>query len=250
MPDGWVDDHPAARLLGAEYRCWDDATVDWERYERVVIRSTWDYSWRAPEFVRWARRVGSGRLRNPPELVAFNVDKRYLGELAAACVPTRFVAAGEPLPALSAEVVVKPNLSAGARDTGRFGAVAHEQARALIEQIRDSGRIALVQQYVRSVDGRGESALVFLGGEFSHALCKRAVLRPDEVAPTVEDGLGVARAMLAPDLIRAQEPSARERRFAETVIAGVRERFGAPCSRAERPSPAPACGEGARQALV
>lgn len=228
LPHGWTDDHPAARLLGADYHCWDDTAVDWERYERVVIRSTWDYTWRAEEFVRWARRVGPARLRNPPELVAFNVDKRYLSELAASCVPTSFVAPGDPLPALSGEVVVKPNLSAGARATGRFGPDAHDRALALIERIHESGRVALVQRYVRSVDERGESALVFLGGELSHALRKRAVLAPDEVAPTVEDGLGVARAMLAPDLIRAHEPSARERRFAEAVIAEVGARLGTP----------------------
>lgn len=228
MPRGWVDDHPSARLLGAEYRCWDDAAVDWERYDRVVIRSTWDYTWRAQEFVRWARRVGSRRLRNPPELVAFNVDKRYLGQLAAACVPTSFVAPRDPLPALSGEVVVKPNLSAGARATGRFGPATHDQALALIEHIRESGRVALVQPYVRSVDERGESALVFLGGELSHALRKRAVLAPDEVAPTVQDDLGVAKAMLAPDLVRAHEPSAQERRFAEAVIAEISARFGTP----------------------
>ena len=74
------DDHPAAaRLLGAEYRCWDDPEVEWERYDRVVIRSTWDYTWRSAR----VRRVGaSASARAPaatqPELVAFNVDKRYL----------------------------------------------------------------------------------------------------------------------------------------------------------------------------
>ena len=228
LPEGWSDDHPAARMLGAEYRCWDDPAVEWERYERVVIRSTWDYTWRSADFLAWAERVGAERLRNAPALVAFNVDKRYLAALEARTVPTSFIAPGDPPPALRGEVVVKPNLSAGARATGRFGPAAHRGALALIEQICASGRVALVQQYVSSVDERGESALVFLGGELSHTLRKRAILRPDEVAPASEGELGVARAMLEPDLVSAGEASPAELRFAEGVIAEVSARFGQP----------------------
>jgi len=143
-------------------------------------------------------------------------------------VPTRFVAPREGLPRLEGEVVVKPNLSAGARSTGRFGPRAHGQALALIEQIQRSGRVALVQQYMRSVDERGESALVFLGGELSHTLHKRAVLRADEVAPTDDGELGVALAMLEPDLVSAGEPSGAQLRFAQNVIGEVSARFGAP----------------------
>lgn len=84
---------------------------------------------------------------------------------------------------LGGEFVVKPNVSAGARNTGRFGAEGREQARALVERIHASGRVALVQPSLADVDERGETALVFLGGELSHALSKRPVLREQGVAP-------------------------------------------------------------------
>jgi hypothetical protein len=42
LPDGWSDGHPVAALVGAEYRVWDDETVDWAAYDRVVLRSVWD----------------------------------------------------------------------------------------------------------------------------------------------------------------------------------------------------------------
>jgi len=228
MPQGWDDDHPSARLLGAEFRCWDDPDVDWEAYDRVVIRSTWDYTRRVEEFVSWALRVGPGRLRNQPELVAFNVDKRYLAALTVPSVPTSYAAPGEPPPVLAGEVVVKPNVSAGARDTGRFGAGAHDAARALIERIVASGRIALVQRYMPAVERDGETALVFIGGSFSHALHKRAILRADEIAPTIDDELGVAIAMRAPDLVGPARASSAQRAFAERVLAEVTHRFGKP----------------------
>jgi hypothetical protein len=31
MPEGWVDNQDAARLLKADFRIWDDANVDWSR---------------------------------------------------------------------------------------------------------------------------------------------------------------------------------------------------------------------------
>lgn len=228
LPEGWSDDHPAAALLGAEYRCWDDPEVDWERYERVIIRSTWDYTWRAEEFLRWTRRVGRERLRNRPELVAFNLDKRYLAELGVRCVPTCFVAPGQAPPTLEGEVVVKPNLSAGARATGRFAPRAHAAAHELIAGIQRSGRVALVQRYVASVAERGERALVFIAGELSHVLHKRAILAADEVAPTAGGELGVARAMLDPGLVGPGRAGERERAFAREVMAAVSERFGTP----------------------
>ena len=36
---------------------WDDATVDWSRFDLVVVRSAWDYAERWAEFLRWAEAV-------------------------------------------------------------------------------------------------------------------------------------------------------------------------------------------------
>jgi hypothetical protein len=227
FPEGVEEEHPAVSLLGAELHRWDDPDVDWERYERVVIRATWDYPARVEEFLAWCRAVGPERLRNSPDLVAFNADKRYLRELRCATVPTTFVGPGDPLPALDGEVVVKPNVSGGARETGRFSPATHELALELIELIRASGRVALVQPHVASVESSGETAFVFLGGELSHVLHKRPVLDPDEVAPTVGED-GPARAMLREDLVTpAAPPSADQLAFAESVLTETVERFGA-----------------------
>jgi len=228
FPDGWQDDHPAAALLGAEFRVWDDPRVDWAAYDRVVIRSAWDYTASVDAFLAWCDAVGPGRLRNVPGLVAFNADKRYLAELSAPTVPTLFVTPGEAQPRLRGEVVVKPNISAGARDTGRFGPATHDEASALIARIQAGGRVALVQPYMNAVDERGETALVFLGGELSHVLRKRAVLAPDEEAPLADGRHAPAAVMLLDDLVAAGIASAAERQLACQVIAEISERFGTP----------------------
>lgn len=228
MPEGFEDDHETAGLLGADFRVWDDPAVDWDLYDRVVIRSTWDYTARVGEFVRWCEGVGAGRLRNRPDLVAFNVDKRYLLELRAPAVQTLLVGPGESPPALEGEVVVKPNVSAGARDTGRFGPGKHALAQELIASITASGRTALVQPYLRCVDEEGETALVFLGGELSHVLHKRAVLSPDEIAPVSPGDTGAALVMYEEDLVTPSAADQLRRGFAEEVIAEVSARFGMP----------------------
>jgi hypothetical protein len=123
---------------------------------------------------------------NDPALLVWNCDKHYLADLASAgipTVPTSFVSPGEPLRPLVGEVVVKPTVSAGARDTGRFGPNAYPGARALIARVHASGRTAMVQPYLASVERVGETAVVIVDGRVSHVLRKRAVLRPDEVAP-------------------------------------------------------------------
>jgi len=144
-PEGFADDLEAAALAAADFRLWDDPAVDWEAYDRVVLRSVWDYTQRIDDFLAWCDRVGPQRLRNTPALVAFNSDKRYLGELGVPIVPTAFVGPDGPPPDFEGEVVVKPNVSAGARDTGRFPPERHDEALSLIEAIRASGRVALVQ---------------------------------------------------------------------------------------------------------
>jgi hypothetical protein len=75
VADGWPDDRNAASLLGADFRSWDDAGVDWGRYDRVVLRSVFTYQHHIDEFLGWCRAVGSERLRNSPDLVSFTADE-------------------------------------------------------------------------------------------------------------------------------------------------------------------------------
>jgi hypothetical protein len=228
FPDGWEDDQPAARLLGADFKRWDDANVDWQAYDRVVLRSVWDYTHRSEEFLAWCASVGPDRLRNRPELVAFNADKRYLIELDVPAVPTALVSSTGKAIELDGEVVVKPNVSAGGRDTGRFRPESHDEARTLIDWICTSGRVALVQPYLHGIDKQGETALVFLGGELSHVLHKRPVLRQDGVAPVTDHPLGVAAVMLDDDLVGPGTADAAQTDLAHAVHDEIAERFGVP----------------------
>src|SRR5918996_1073279 len=104
-PPEFTDDELLAEALrergsNASFEVWDDPAIDWERFDRVVIRSTWDYTQRHDDFVAWARSV-DGRLRNAPDLVEWNSDKHYLGDLADAGLPvveTHYIGPGDAVP--------------------------------------------------------------------------------------------------------------------------------------------------------
>jgi hypothetical protein len=219
--------------LVAEVRAWDDATVSWARYDAVVLRSPWDYFERLPAFLAWCARVDrDSRLMNPLPVLRWNTDKHYLVDLQAAgvpVVPTRFVEPdAEPLPALdaffaafpdAAEVVVKPVVSAGSRDTQRYRREQTFAAANHLGALLDAGRSAMLQPYLDAVDTRGETALLYFDGSFSHAIRKAALLRPDEAAV---DHTGL------PDAIAAREPGADELQVGEAVLAALRERHTGP----------------------
>lgn len=214
FPQG-VDEQRLADELGATWAVWDDPTVDWDAFDLVVVRSVWDYSERVDEFLAWTRTLP--QLANPADLLAWNADKRYLGELTAAGLPTvetRLLAPGEALadddPLLDGELVVKPTVSAGARDTSRFTPDDGERRDALVARIHAAGRTAMVQPFVASVDERGESALLLFDGRFSHAIEKGRILSP---APTRSSTTAICRrsAPTSRPPTSGRSPSARSR---------------------------------------
>lgn len=180
---GVVDDPdtPALRAalggLGAEAVAvaWADPDVDWDRFDVTVIRSTWDYPMAHGEFLAWTRRVPN--LHNPADVVAWNSDKRYLDDLAAAGVPTipttyATTRADAVLP--DGDVVVKPTVAGGSRGAARFDAADHEGARAHVDTIAALGLESMVQPLVRSVETAGELDVIVVDGEVSHAVRKHA----------------------------------------------------------------------------
>jgi glutathione synthase/RimK-type ligase-like ATP-grasp enzyme len=201
----------------AEAVVWDDPAVDWASYDLVVVRSTWDYSWRREEFLAWAERCAAAtRLANPVGVLRWSTDKRYLGELAAAgvpTVPTSYVPAGTT-PELPADrpYVVKPTSGAGARYAARYAPGEQDVALRQLARMHDEGLTAMVQPYVEGIDVSGERAMVFYGGRFLHAVRKGAVLSA---------GVAFDERKVAHPSLEAWEPTAAEFAVAEQALAAV-----------------------------
>ncbi len=174
--------------VSVEVLDWDDPDVNWSRFDRVVLRSAWDYPQRLDEFLSWLEQVDAvSDLVNPPATVRWNLDKQYLAELAEAGVPitpTVFVHPGSAAAFPAEHFVVKPAVGAGSRDAAWYGADQHETAAAHVARLHASGQVVLVQPFLKSVATDGEWPLIFFHGQFSHAASKRVALPQ---AGTVED---------------------------------------------------------------
>ncbi|NMR21104.1 RimK family alpha-L-glutamate ligase [Cellulomonas fimi] len=229
FPEMEADEAPLIPALGergveAVPAVWDDPEVDWSAFDLVVVRSTWDYTPRHEEFLAWAS--GVPRLANPAEVLAWNTDKSYLRDLEQAGLPvvptiwldparnltsravhTRFPASGE--------FVVKPTVSAGAQDTGRYQSnEAHQRGMAIVHarDLLRAGRHVMVQPYLERVDTVGETALVYLDGKFSHAVRKGALLQGPY--------RGV-EGLFKPEDMTAREATPQERALADRIMAAV-----------------------------
>ncbi|MDP3713941.1 MAG: hypothetical protein Q8R60_15805 [Mycobacteriales bacterium] len=199
--------------LAAEVRAWDDPSADWGSYDLVVVRTTWDYWDRLPEYLAWAEAVP--RLANPASVIRWNTDKRYLRDLADAgvpVVPTTFLAPGEPFAAPEGEYVVKPSVSAGSSDTARFGPGEAADAAALVARVHAVGKHVMVQPYVAGVDGEGETSVLSFGGEVSHAIRKAQILYP---------GAGVVERSPGLEVISARTATPEQVAVAAAAVAAV-----------------------------
>lgn len=167
----------------ADALVWDDPRVVWQRYDAIVVRSCWDYHTRPAEFLAWIDRLEllGVPLWNPPTLLRWNHQKRYLLDLAArgvTIVPTVYLERGAhaDLAQLIARhqwhaAVVKPAIAATAFHTWQTST-----SRAVGDQARFAELLAerdlLVQPLMPQIQD-GEWSLLFFGGQFSHAVLKR-----------------------------------------------------------------------------
>ncbi|WP_410632844.1 RimK family alpha-L-glutamate ligase [Amycolatopsis sp. cmx-4-83] len=213
LPTGDGDDDavvPALSALGfsVAWAPWD-SSFDFSSADAVILRATWDYASRRPEFLAWCESVPA--LLNSADVVRWNTDKSYLAELldaGLAVVPTSLVQPGDPARFPASDFVVKPSVGAGSRGAARFAGGA--DASSHVASLHSEGHTALIQPYQSSVDTSGELALVYLGGIYSHAFSKGAMLGStldasglylsEELAPAAPPAEAVA---LAEDVLDA-----------------------------------------------
>ena len=213
---------------------WDDPAVDWSAFDLVVLRSTWDYTDRHQEFLEWIDRIDPlTTVVNPAATIRWNTDKRYLADLAnrgVAVVSTSFLIADDApgdedvrrvlvdLLDTTAddrrELVVKPTISAGSKDTARYTEDQLDDAIEHALRVLGEGRDVMVQPYISSVDDRGETGMVLIDGRFSHAFRKGALLLD---GPADVDGL------FAVEQISATTPTDAELALARSVLSAATE---------------------------
>ena len=182
----------ALAKLGIEVR----PLVWGEKAENVVIRSCWDYHRNRPAFEDWVR---STKTWNRAETVLWNIDKKYLEEIASwgfAIPETLYLKAGSECS--WSEFVAKPAVSLSGEDTFRND---RKRLSSLLKT-----RDMLVQEYVPEIQD-GELSLIYLGGAYSHCVIKRP--KRGEFRVQAEHG----------GRLEPYEPSRRQREEADRLLA-------------------------------
>jgi hypothetical protein len=176
----------AARGLSVSLVAWDDPSVDWSAFRLCVIRATWDYHLRLPEFLAWTERVAAQTaLWNPLALVRWNTHKGYLRDLerqGVAIVPTIWAPHGTRLELATllkargwTQAVVKPAVSASAYATRLVTIATLAEGQAHLDALL-AERDMMIQPFLSSVTSVGERSLVYFDGALSHTVLRAPAL--------------------------------------------------------------------------
>ncbi|MGD0394385.1 MAG: hypothetical protein ABSC41_17305 [Acidimicrobiales bacterium] len=223
LDDGWpyLRDALIAAGVAPSVAFWDDPTVQWESFALVVSVFVWGYVTRRAQFLAWVDKVDpSAPMVNPAPVLRWNSDKTYLADLAAEgipIVPTRWVPPGADWEPPSEDYVIKPSVASGGIGAARYRGLPVNVADRHVLRLHEEGYTVMVQPYQSNVDDAGEASLIYIGGHYSHAINKAAMLQAD---------VGVADRLWERQVITSVEPRNEQRTLAETVMRSVHRRFG------------------------
>ncbi|WP_296678412.1 hypothetical protein [Novosphingobium sp.] len=161
--------------------------IDWRAplgsltaFDAAYLGTPWDYTDAKDAFLDRLDALESAgvSLANPAGVVRWNADKLYLRQLAqqgATSIPTLWPDRAGPADVLAAfdhfatdRVVVKRRVGAGAIGQDSFTRAAPPAADWQIDQA------AMIQPFLPAIQQEGELSFIFIDGQFSHALVKRA----------------------------------------------------------------------------
>lgn len=163
---------------------WHDLSIDWNRYDYVVVRSTWDYQEHQEKFVQVLNTIdkSAATLLNPLDVMTWNISKTYLKQLeqeGVDIIPTLWRNQFDLADVKTAfsqfdcqEIIIKPCISAGSFHTYRLTPEAlAEQAEQLASVFNNID--FMVQPFIENILSAGEFSLFYFNGELSHSIVKQ-----------------------------------------------------------------------------
>lgn len=173
LEEGWQTEHVS----------WRDESIDWNRFDVVIVRSPWDYQQDAAAFLACLKRIDASKatLENSYSLMSWNLEKTYLQDLASKgvpIVPTLWLDHYQPdmieqafAMFQSTEVIVKPVVSANADFTYR---IEPAKANRVLAELREvfADRALMLQPFLPAIVSPGEYSLFYFDHDYSHAILK------------------------------------------------------------------------------
>ena len=168
------------------FEIWTDQSVDWTKYQMILLKSPWDYFDRFEEFKDWCAKISNLKIPmiNSVDTVLWNTDKHYLKEIEAggySIVQTFFLEKGQSIRAVddffklfgTDNLIIKPTISGGAKNTFHVKKENWEEIAIELEKLLNYESF-MIQPFIDEVVNIGEYSYVFFNGIFSHAVLKSA----------------------------------------------------------------------------
>ncbi len=230
--------------IASDVVVWDDASVNWDNYDAVVVCQTWDYTTKYPAFSRWMEEVTArSMLVNPAPILKWNSDKIYLKEFAERglpIIPTLWLARSDYPDGFTTQdllrtagwgesdgglglsslrsLIVKPSVGCSSYDIELInatdsGTTSPDTAAAVSAHVQKllagTQSTVLVQPFLQAVKDFGELSVVYLDGKYSHAVQKVPASNDFRVQPEYGGSM------------HALQPPAAALRLCEGVMEGL-----------------------------
>ena len=186
-PDAFEHDLQLAALREGLGTRADVIATDWRaplkelaRFDLAILGTPWDYTEAKEEFIARLEALEAAGVvvANPSAVVRWNADKLYLRELeqrGAVSIPTLWPELPDARDVIAAfdqfaceRVVVKRRVGAGAIGQESFTRGDPRLSGWSMDQP------AMIQPFLPAIQTEGELSFIFVRGQFSHALIKRA----------------------------------------------------------------------------
>lgn len=161
---------------------WRKSNVEWDNYDAVIVRSTWDYQSDPLKFLAVLEKINnSAHLENDLSIMKWNMNKNYLKDLRdegtrivdtaweKTFIPQKVESYFDSLD--SDEIIIKPNISANAENTFRIKKYDFKNHLRVLESVFNK-REFMVQKFMKNIIDEGEYSLFYFGGKYSHSILK------------------------------------------------------------------------------
>lgn len=185
VPDQQIIPELAKHNIIAKAVIWNDKSINWNDFDYLIFRNTWDYFEKESEFNLWLDQIEELDVKtlNAIEIIKKNKHKFYLRELekkGIPILPTIFIDTTSNLnlkkitPSHWKKAVIKPAFSAGSYLTEVFEVTDIDEISSKYKVIAQEKEL-LLQEFCPEIQTFGETSFVFFNKKFSHAVNKKPV---------------------------------------------------------------------------
>jgi glutathione synthase/RimK-type ligase-like ATP-grasp enzyme len=175
----------AKHNIVAKPAIWSDKKINWNDFDYLIFRNTWDYFEKETEFNLWLDQIEKLGIKtlNTIGIIKQNKHKFYLREMekqGISILPTVFIDKtnsldlSELIPSHWKKAVIKPAFSAGSYLTEVFEVRDIQKINNDYKNLAEEKEL-LLQEFMPEIQIAGETSFIFFNKKFSHAVNKKPV---------------------------------------------------------------------------